>query len=378
MSIYPPPPTQQGSIFDPSLWIVSDVNGVSVEYLNANYLQFPVAQGFETLSGVNNFGSTTISQNLVLDGTYLTNYIEFPDGTKQYSAGGTTTGYASLADTQEFTGQNTFNNSGGIIIENTPASTITTNLYQSSGNLFIKSSTTGGGIVLTDVANTQVLLYPNSNGLLVNKGITISNTSNSNNVVLKSDTTTNNQLDITGNLLTSGNIVLGSGTTATASLTFGDGTIQTTAYSIPSNAPSFNVSSAAGQLGSTGFTIWNFNGKFPSSSVNWGDSFFFTLSTINYDPTSYNVTRAAVVIAQGYNITGTGIAVGQNYTLPSQPSTFCYVLNTMSYMGVGNLYFQTTAGTSTVNTPQYTLYSDTNNFIGTTMVMTVYLQQKAV
>jgi len=378
MATYPPPANEQGSIFNPDSWIQQPLASVDTAYLDANYCRYPVAQGEMNFADTNTAGNSVVTQNIVLDGTYLTNYLEFPDGTKQYTAGGGTAGIAVLADTQSFTGVNTFNNAGGIVIENLTASAISTNLYQSSGNLFVKSSTAGGGVVLTDVSNTQVLLYPNSNGLLINKGLTISNTSNSNNVIVRSDTTTNNQLDISGNLLTTGNIVLGSGSTPTASLTFGDGTIQTTAYSIPSNAPSFNVNSGVGYLSSTGYTAWNFTGKFPNSSVNWGDSFFFTLSTINYDPTSYNVTRAAVVIPQGYNITGTGIAVGQNYTLPSQPSTYCYVFNTMAYMGVGNLYFQTNAGDSTVNTPQYYLYSNTNNFVGTTMVMTVYLQQKAV
>jgi hypothetical protein len=378
MATYPPPANEQGSIFNPDTWIQQPLASVDTAYLDANYCRYPVAQGNMSFADTTTAGNSVVTQNIVLDGTYLTNYLEFPDGTKQYTADGGTAGVAVLADTQTFTGQNTFDNSGGIVIVNSSSSAVNTNLYQNAGNLFVKSSIAGGGVVLTDVSNTQVLLYPNSNGLLINKGLTISNTSNSNNVIVRSDTATNNQLDISGNLLATGNIVLGSGSTPTASLTFGDGTIQTTAYSIPSNAPSFNVNSAVGQTGSTGYTIWNFNGKFPSSSVNWGDSFFFTLSTINYDPTSYNVTRAAVVTAQGYNITGMGIAVGQNYTLPSQPSTFCYIFDATAYIGVGNLYFQTTAGTSTVNTPQYTLYSDTNKFVGTTMVMTVYLQQKAV
>ena len=61
MSVYPAPTNQQGSIFNPSLWIVDDITGVSVNYLNAHYLEYPVAQGYETLNGISNLGDTIFS-----------------------------------------------------------------------------------------------------------------------------------------------------------------------------------------------------------------------------------------------------------------------------------------------------------------------------
>jgi hypothetical protein len=86
MASYPPPNPQQGSIFNPSDWIVPNTGSIDTAYLNEHYCQFPVAQGNMSFAGISNTGSTTIKQNLVMTGTANTNYIEFPDGTKQYTA----------------------------------------------------------------------------------------------------------------------------------------------------------------------------------------------------------------------------------------------------------------------------------------------------
>jgi hypothetical protein len=59
----------------------------------ANYLQFPIGQGIETLPGLITIGDVDVGANIVMTGTAGVNYIEFPDGTRQYTAftGSTTT-----------------------------------------------------------------------------------------------------------------------------------------------------------------------------------------------------------------------------------------------------------------------------------------------
>jgi len=86
------------------------------------YLEFPIGQGQETLPALVVNGESdlntlfvgedaTFSQNIIMDGTAGINYIEFPDGTKQYTA-------------CENTGDPT------VIIPNDPT-TITTNVFNS-------------------------------------------------------------------------------------------------------------------------------------------------------------------------------------------------------------------------------------------------------
>jgi hypothetical protein len=58
----------------------------------AGFLQFPIGQGVETLPGLITIGDIDVGENIVMTGTEGINYIEFPDGTRQYTAyTGTTT-----------------------------------------------------------------------------------------------------------------------------------------------------------------------------------------------------------------------------------------------------------------------------------------------
>jgi hypothetical protein len=61
MSIYPAQTTTQGSIFNPDLWVAGETETIDTDYLNANYLKFSVAQGYETLNGMTNLGDTVFS-----------------------------------------------------------------------------------------------------------------------------------------------------------------------------------------------------------------------------------------------------------------------------------------------------------------------------
>jgi len=89
MSVYFPP-IENVSIFDPLLFSIANPDN-NEEYLTKDiadnlYLHFPVGQGTETIPSLQITNNANINQNLILDGTYLTNYLEFPDGTKQYTA----------------------------------------------------------------------------------------------------------------------------------------------------------------------------------------------------------------------------------------------------------------------------------------------------
>jgi len=105
MASYAPPNQQQGSIFNPSDWESPNNGTTDVNYLNEHYCQYPVAQGNMSFAGISNTGSTTIKQNLVMTGIYNTNFIQFPDGTKQYTA---VAGNDILNTSNTWTGVNTF------------------------------------------------------------------------------------------------------------------------------------------------------------------------------------------------------------------------------------------------------------------------------
>lgn len=70
MSVYNPP-TDVGSVFNPSNFATDD-SEITVDYLNANYLKFPVAQGFETFVGTNNQATTDCQQQIDMNGNKIT------------------------------------------------------------------------------------------------------------------------------------------------------------------------------------------------------------------------------------------------------------------------------------------------------------------
>ena len=61
MSVYPKQTTVQGSIFNPSLWIYDDVLGITTDFLNANYVKYPVAQSNCDFNGIENAGEQVIN-----------------------------------------------------------------------------------------------------------------------------------------------------------------------------------------------------------------------------------------------------------------------------------------------------------------------------
>jgi hypothetical protein len=96
-----PPPIEDVPIFDPLLFLEADF-ALTASAGDARYLRFPTAQGKETMQDmdVNGLGTffngitmngavgdnLTNNQNIIMNGTALTNYIQFPDGTQQFTA----------------------------------------------------------------------------------------------------------------------------------------------------------------------------------------------------------------------------------------------------------------------------------------------------
>jgi hypothetical protein len=76
------PPIENVSIFDPVLFSTpnSDTNTITREEADRLYLQYPNGQGTETVPALN------VNTNLFLNGTSGSNYIQFPDSTRQYTA----------------------------------------------------------------------------------------------------------------------------------------------------------------------------------------------------------------------------------------------------------------------------------------------------
>ena len=131
--------------------------------VSGNFVNFPTAQGAlsipsasitttlgvtgnTTLSNLSVSGSETVTGNVIMNGTALTNYIQFPDGTKQYTAGGGAAGnYVNYPTAQ-----------GALTI---PSATITTTLGVSglltaSGNLNTNSiDAIGNGISICPSKN---------------------------------------------------------------------------------------------------------------------------------------------------------------------------------------------------------------------------------
>lgn len=88
MSAYNPP-RENVPIFDSSLFnTVDQGGGLTQSEADLLYLKWPIGQQNEQLNGSTTMtGQTTIlNSNLILDGVFNANYLEFPDGTQQFTA----------------------------------------------------------------------------------------------------------------------------------------------------------------------------------------------------------------------------------------------------------------------------------------------------
>ena len=89
MASYPPPTfIEPLSIFNPANYETTSAGGITEAFLATHYLQFPVAQGNETLDTTFVSGALEANNNIFINGTPSVNFLQFPDGSKQYIAGG--------------------------------------------------------------------------------------------------------------------------------------------------------------------------------------------------------------------------------------------------------------------------------------------------
>ena len=147
MSSYSPP-QENVPVFD-NLLFKSGTLTITQDEADKRYLRFPIAQGFETLQSIVVSGEQTVNgmvtmaQNLIMKGTALTNYIQFPDGTKQYTA------------------SSAIGSSGVSIVTYTTSQTITPPTGTFKMDVILIGS---GGIAgaTTNVPNTPAVIYGGS------------------------------------------------------------------------------------------------------------------------------------------------------------------------------------------------------------------------
>lgn len=129
-----PPPTENVPIFDAKNFI-QDTTPLTATTGAKYFLSFPNAQGTEVLQttyveGILTADSNLVAkQNIILDGVANTNYIEFPDGSKQYGAiplinpspAGTYTSPSSIVvnSTGQITSASSGTGGGGLVQVNT-------------------------------------------------------------------------------------------------------------------------------------------------------------------------------------------------------------------------------------------------------------------
>lgn len=158
MATYPPPTyTEYLPIFNPIYWEQTDTQNITIDYLNAHYLKYPVAQGAETLNIIDNLGTLNntgvaeFQSNIVMSGTPAVNYIEFPDGTKQYSAPTTSN---LLTTNNTWTGTNAFNNASPPTSTSTqPASTDSSTIIPTTA--WVQSAISASTSVVSITAYSQ-------------------------------------------------------------------------------------------------------------------------------------------------------------------------------------------------------------------------------
>jgi hypothetical protein len=210
MAEYPPPidPTQ---VFNTDNWIPKP-NTIDEAYLQANFCEYPIAQGLMNFSDVNVSGDTTVNKNLLLSGTPNVNYLEFPDGTQQFTASSidANTVYNDISNTFLSPTTQTFQGSNSTTSTSAPIkfSNITSGEY---GTLYVDPS-----------PNNDLTLYSNQN----NGGLTIRNL---NGYSFTVNPTTGNVATFI-NPVSSTYRITGNGLTTTSNLIFPDGTTQTTAF----------------------------------------------------------------------------------------------------------------------------------------------------
>ena len=69
---YYPPPSETGVKFNPADWNTETGTNITIDYLNANYLKFPIAHGLETFVGTNNSAITDCQDDIEMNTNQIT------------------------------------------------------------------------------------------------------------------------------------------------------------------------------------------------------------------------------------------------------------------------------------------------------------------
>jgi len=149
MATYPPP-TENLPIFDDSVFTKLGQTPLTYDIASKYFLKYPDAQGTENLQTTNVNGLLTANANIKIAGVLNTNYIEFPDGTKQYTSA---VANNLLISNNVWTGTNAFNTS-------LPTSTITpTTATQLTTKTYVDSAVS----TATNVASVIMKTYNTAN-----------------------------------------------------------------------------------------------------------------------------------------------------------------------------------------------------------------------
>jgi hypothetical protein len=390
MAEYPPPidPTEA---FNPDNWIPKP-DTIDLAYLQANFCEYPVAQGLMNFSDLNVSADATISQNLLLAGTPTVNYLEFPDGTQQFSAStpNLNTVYKNISNTYDVGTTQIFQGSSAssalsapINITNTttlesssfyldPSPTYDLTLYTAqtsntagltvrnpnysftvnpiSGNIanFLNpiSSTysiTGQSLGVNTTGSNAYTIY--SNTTPVDYGLVIANTTGGNgSLTLSNNSTTLTTLTSTSTGLSINDpIIVGGGVSCDGTLTIGSSTVNSTINTATSKITTF----ANGNTGG-GFTF-NVQGSPLTTICNMLSTGFYIYNTL--DMNSYGIANVSTLNASGLitggsltlssganstslTTTSTGLNCNDNIIIPSQtyPLASSNAVSTISYV----------------------------------------------
>jgi len=389
-----PKPTNTGSTFNAPNWIAPTVNSADTAFLNANYCQYPIVQGGINTKSITATGSVGVSSNILMNGVAGVNYIEFPDGTKQYTGTQDFSGYAFTDISNTFTKLNTFDGNlaiGGTLGVNyiqypdgskqytAPAGDDINTVYNDVSNTFLSptiqkfqgsnaTTTTTAPLQFTNVStgefgslyvdpsvNNDLTLYSNQSG----GGLTIRNSTNSFTI---NPTTTN-----TASFL---NPIVSSGSITGNSFKINTNTIGDDLYSIESfgnfGLYIVNTSNNNGKI-----TLSN-NGSIYASITCTAQNEITCSGSLIVSSQTYPLASSNQTATIGYvndalqgvgDITSTG---NNNFSGINTFSNFCGTSATQTYPLPSGNQFTTTSYVNNLNTiaSTFTLASQQASFTG--------------